>query len=111
MKSEHANTYKVATCYTEKPLVRAVLAHYNDCQHTTSSAYVDGHTFTVYNYDDMDDYGIDQTMEGRRLHRCFSLIRMVSTWCNRFSFSKKQPVTDHSLIKSYHTMHGRIFST
>ncbi|MBR2202904.1 MAG: hypothetical protein IJ914_01715, partial [Prevotella sp.] len=111
MKSEHANTYKVATCYTEKPLVRAVLAHYNYYQHTTSSAYIDGHTYTVYNYDDiMNDYW-DLTRQWKE--EGFTEVFQFDTYGLGHGeiaivfFVKKQPVTDHSLIKSYHTMHGR----
>ena len=116
MMSEHSNTYKVATCFTEKPLVRAVMVAWNDFKHETSirSFYYNNqlHPVTVYNRDDiLNDYwdftkqwkeeGFTlvhtMTMEGLRGGEQFTVV----------FFIKKQPVTDHSLVKSYHMMYGR----
>ena len=54
MMSEQSNTYKVATCYTEKPLVRAVMvSSLNEYEHTTKNINIHGNNYTVYNYFDI----------------------------------------------------------
>ena len=110
MLSEYANTYKVSTCYTEKPLVRVVLADYNHLKHTSGTGYLNGKYYTIYNYDDiLDDYW-DFTKQWK--NEGFTDVQRMTTrymWEGYavVFFIKKQAVTDHSLEKSYHTMYGR----
>lgn len=111
MKSEYSNTYKVATCYTEKPLVRAVIVHHNDHKGTISTINIGGHEYNLYNIDDIEDdvwpFTSQWKQDGFTEGRVFTTYGTIHGELALYFFIKRQPVTDHSLIKSYHTVYGR----
>ena len=111
MKSEYSNTYKVATCYTEKPLVRAVIVHHNKYQGTISTINIGGHDYNLYNIDDIEHdvwpFTSQWKQDGFTEGRVFTTYGTIQGELGIYFFIKRQPVTDHSLIKSYHTVYGR----
>lgn len=111
MKSEYSNTYKVATCYTEKPLVRAVIVHHNQYQGTESTINIGGHDYNLYNIDDIEhdvwSFTRQWKQDGFTEGRVFTTYGTIQGELGIYFFIKRQPVTDHSLIKSYHTVYGR----
>ena len=111
MKSEYSNTYKVATCYTEKPLVRAVIVHRNEYKGTKTTVNLGGKNYNVYNLDDIEQdfwpFTSQWKQDGFTEGRIFTTYGTIHGEWGIYFFIKRQPVTDHSLIKSYHTVYGR----
>ena len=111
MKSEYSNTYKVATCYTEKPLVRAVIVHHNKYQGTISTINIGGHDYNLYNIDDIEHdvwpFTRQWKQDGFTEARVFNTYGTIQGELAFYFFIKRLPVNDHSLIKSYHTVYGR----
>lgn len=111
MKSEYSNTYKVATCYTEKPLVRAVIVHRNKYKGTKTTVNLGGKNYNVYNLDDIEQdfwpFTSQWKQDGFTQGRIFTTYGIIQGEWGIYFFIKRQPVTDHSLIKSYHTVYGR----
>ena len=104
MASEYANTYKVKTCYTEKILVRVAFIKVSDSP-TKSTITIDGKDYQVYNYYDFRDNWEAEGFTDSQL-RFFNWI-FGDENIRLALFYKKQPVTDHSLVKSSHTAYGR----
>ena len=112
MASEYANAYKVSTCYTEKALVRAVLVDTRIKSPSNYSITIDGKDYDVYNkiWLDYDQFGFTKEWRNEGFtEREYSYIEneILGEGINLLLFYKKQPVTDHSLVKSYHTAYAR----
>ena len=112
MASEYANAYKVSTCYTEKALVRAVLVYIWSDGPSKYSITIDGKNYDVYNKHFLDYDQFEFTKEWRNegfTERELSYIEneILGEGIILLLFYKKQPVTDYSLVKSYHTTYAR----
>ena len=112
MASEYANAYKVSTCYTEKALVRAVLVYIWSDGPSKYSITIDGKNYDVYNKHFLDYDQFEFTKRWRNEGFTESVLSYIENeilgkGINLLLFYKKQPVTDHSLVKSYHTAYAR----
>ena len=112
MASEYANAYKVSTCYTEKALVRAVLVYIWSDGPSKYSITIDGKNYDVYNkhFLDYDQFEFTKVWRNEGFTESeLSYIEneILGKGINLLLFYKKQPVTDHSLVKSYHTAYAR----
>ena len=111
MTSEYSNTFKLATCYSEKPLVRAVFVSYNNQDIPVSAVReINGKSYTVYNINYLIDVAPEWVMqwkeEGFSESKAIRIAGLPDDMATLF-YIKKQSVSDHSLVKSYHTMYGR----
>ena len=112
MASEYANAYKVSTCYTEKALVRAVLVYIWSDGPSKYSITIDGKNYDVYNKHFLDYDQFEFTKKWRNEGFTESELSYIENeilgkGINLLLFYKKQPVTDYSLVKSYHTAYAR----